>query len=213
MLSNNFISAHILAGGVAGLVEVSVTHPLDYMKVSMQQRNKIIFKNMYRGILTRYTSVFPMRSILWSARKHGKTKLKDYSLLQKGSIIGSGAGVLQTFVDAPLENIKIQKMYNNNVKINPNRLIQGFVPNMFRNAILCTGIITGSLINGNIGLIAGTAIGCLASQPFDYLKTIKQTGIEPNYKDMMKGWQHRIIISPINMFIGYHIYKIILDNF
>ena len=46
MLSNNFISAHILAGGIAGLVEVSVTHPLDYMKVSMQQRNKIIFKNM-----------------------------------------------------------------------------------------------------------------------------------------------------------------------
>ena len=84
---------------------------------------------------------------------------------------------------------------------------------MFRNAILCTGIITGSLINGNIGLIAGTAIGCLASQPFDYLKTIKQTKIEPNYKDMMKGWQYRFIISPINMFIGYHVYKHILRIF
>lgn len=213
MLANNFIYSHILAGGLGGLAEVSVTHPLDYMKVRIQQRNKIIFKQMYRGIFARYSSVFPMRSILWGARKHGKKKLKDYTLIQKGSIIGSSAGVLQTFVDAPLENIKIQKMYNKNVSFNPIRLVQGFVPNMFRNAILCTGIITGSLINGNIGLIAGTAIGCLASQPFDYLKTIKQSGIESNYKDMMKGWQYRIIISPINMFIGYHVYQQILKLF
>ena len=50
-------------------------------------------------------------------------------------------------------------------------------------------------------------------QTFDYLKTIKQSGIEPNYKDMMKGWQYRIIISPINMFIGYHVYQQILKLF
>ena len=30
------------------------------------------------------------------------------------------------------------------------------------------------------GLIFGSFIGCVASQPFDYIKTIRQTGIEPN---------------------------------
>ena len=207
------ISQHILAGGVAGLIEVSLTHPLDCMKVKLQQRNQIKVGHLYRGILSRYTSVFPMRSILWSTRKKGKDYFKNYNIFQQGSLIGSGAGFLQTFVDAPLENIKIQKIHNNKVTISPKRLIQGFVPNMFRNIVLCSGIITGSLINSNIGLIAGTAVGSILSQPFDYIKTVKQTGIKPNYKHLMRGWQYRVIISPINMFLGYHVYRLIMKNF
>ena len=45
--------------------------------------------------------------------------LKDYSLFHKSGLIGSCAGFMQTFVDAPLENIKIQKMYYNKVNFTP----------------------------------------------------------------------------------------------
>ena len=48
----------ILAGGIAGLIEVSFTHPLDYMKVSIQQNKKIVVREFYRGITSRYTSIF-----------------------------------------------------------------------------------------------------------------------------------------------------------
>ena len=197
----------ILAGGIAGLVEVSFTHPLDYMKVSIQQNKKIVFREFYRGITSRYTSIFPMRGILWGCRKKGKKHLKDSSFIQKSGAIGSVAGFLQTFVDAPLENIKIQRMYNNQVTYKPSTLTRGFVSNMGRNMILCSGIIGGSFIDHPFGLIFGSFVGCVASQPFDYIKTIRQTGIEPNYRHIMKGWYYRAAITPINMFIGYNVYK------
>ncbi len=206
-------SQHILAGGLSGLVEITCTHPLDYMKVSLQQNKKIVFKEFYRGILSRYTSVFPMRSILWGCRNTGVRILKNRNIIEKGSAIGSTAGVLQTFVDAPLENIKIQQMYHNKVDYSPKNLIRGFTPNMARNIILCCGIITGSLVDDKVGLLAGSAIGCLLSQPFDYIKTMQQTGIEGEYKNMMRGWQYRIAITPLNMLIGYNIYKwLIVDE-
>ena len=137
------LSQHILAGGFAGLVEVSCTHPLDYMKVSIQQNKKIRIREFYRGIFSRYTSIFPMRAILWGCRKTGKKHLKDKSFLHKSGAIGGVAGFLQTFVDAPLENIKIQKMYYNKVNFTPTYLTRGFMPNMARNMILCSGIIGG----------------------------------------------------------------------
>lgn len=197
----------ILSGGIAGLVEVSLTHPLDYMKVSIQQNKKIVIREFYRGILSRYTSVFPMRGILWGCRKQGKKHLKDSSFLQKSGAIGGVAGFLQTFVDAPLENIKIQRMYYNKVNYQPYYLTRGFVPNMARNMILCSGIIGGSFIDHPFGLLAGSFIGCVASQPFDYIKTIRQSGIKPNYNHIMSGWYYRAMITPINMYIGYHVYK------
>ena len=84
---------------------------------------------------------------------------------------------------------------------------------MARNIILCCGIITGSLVDDKVGLLAGSAIGCLLSQPFDYIKTMRQTGIEGEYKNMMRGWQYRIAITPLNMLIGYNIYKwLIVDE-
>ena len=202
---------HIIAGGIAGLVEISCTHPLDYMKVSLQQNKKIVFRELYRGILSRYTSIFPMRSILWGCRNSGNKLLRNRSIIEKGSAIGSTAGTLQTFVDAPLENIKIQQMYNNKVNFSPSNLTRGFLPNMTRNIILCCGIITGSLVDDKWGLLAGSAIGCILSQPFDYIKTIQQTNIKPDYTNIMRGWQYRIAITPLNMMIGYHIYKFLID--
>jgi len=201
----------ILAGGIAGLVEVSMTHPLDYMKVSIQQNKRILVKEFYRGITSRYTSIFPMRGILWGCRKKGKKYLKDTGIIQKSSAIGGVAGFLQTFVDAPLENIKIQRMYCNTVNYNPTYLTRGFMPNMWRNMILCSGIIGGSFISHPLGLIAGSFLGCIASQPFDYIKTIRQSGIKPNYNHIMKGWYYRAAITPINMFIGYNVYKFITN--
>ena len=153
-----------------------------------------------------------MRSILWGCRNTGVRILKNRNIIEKGSAIGSTAGVLQTFVDAPLENIKIQQMYYNKVDYSPKNLIRGFTPNMARNIILCCGIITGSLVDDKVGLLAGSAIGCLLSQPFDYIKTMQQTGIKGEYKNMMRGWQYRIAITPLNMLIGYNIYKWIIDE-
>ncbi len=72
---------------------------------------------------------------------------------------------------------------------------------------ICSGIIAGSFIDHPFGLIFGSFLGCVASQPFDYIKTIRQTGIEPNYRHIMKGWYYRAMITPINMFIGYNVYQ------
>ena len=198
---------HIIAGGISGIIEVSCTHPLDYIKIAIQQRKTIKIIEFYRGILPRYTSIFPMRGILWGTRNVGIKYFNKYSLIQQGSLIGTWAGIMQTFVDAPLENMKIQKIYYNKIQFNYKSLTRGYIPNMIRNIILCSGIITGSLCNDNVGLILGSFIGCILSQPFDYLKTIQQTEITANFKHLMNGWYFRAIITPLNMFIGYHIYS------
>lgn len=201
------MSRHVLAGGIGGIVEITCTHPLDYVKISMQQNKKMAFRELYRGVTSRYMSVFPMRSILWGCRNTGNRLLKDKNIIQKGGAIGMTAGILQTFVDAPLENIKVQKMYYNKVDYSPSRLIQGFAPNMARNIILCSGIVTGSFFDETYGLLAGSAVGCLLSQPFDYIKTMQNTGMAGSYTNIMRGWQFRMAITPLNMLIGYNIYK------
>ena len=80
-------SQHILAGGLSGLVEITYTcNHFDYMKVSLQQNKKIVFKEFYRGILSRYTSVFPHVQ-LWGCRNTGVRILKNRNIIEKGSAI------------------------------------------------------------------------------------------------------------------------------
>lgn len=197
------------AGCLSGLVEVTVTHPLDSAKTCLQQRRAFVAKHMYRGVTSRWSSVLPMRGILWSAQKEGRRVLSDASRVEKSVVIGSAAGACQSVVDIPAENIKLQRMRGLDVQYNVGALSRGVVPNTLRNMVLCTGIVAGSLTGHTCGVALGSFVGCITSQPFDYMKTAQQSSISMRACDVMKGWQFRAFITPLNMLIGYNVFKCI----
>ena len=201
----------IISGGIAGLAEVTCTHPLDYIKTTLQQGNKPKIFSIYKGVVSRYIGIFPMRAIFWSTQNYGKNKFKNHNILLNGLFTGIITGTAQTIVDSPIESIKVNRIYNNKPYTSIN-LYKGFIPCYFRNIIFCTFSTTGCLINPTYGLLIGSSIGCILSQPVDYIKTIKQTGLKPHTNNYMIGWQYRAIISPINMFIGYHIFSYLSNN-
>jgi len=196
----------LIAGGIAGIVEVTCTHPLDYWKTILQQNKKPKLTNIYRGVLSRYIGVIPMRSVFWTTQNYGKKKFKNNSLLINGFFTGTLTASTQTIIDTPIENIKVNQIYNKNKYI---KLYKGFIPNYCRNVLFCVCSTTGCLISPTYGLFTGSIIGCIISQPIDYIKTIQQTGIKPLIYNYMNGWQYRALISPISMVIGYNIFALI----
>ena len=72
---NNFIKTY-LYGGISGIVETTITYPIDYYKVMIQNKNSYSFpqfilqqyKNygfcgLYHGYIPRVIGIIPMRSI------------------------------------------------------------------------------------------------------------------------------------------------------
>lgn len=68
-----------IAGGLSGIIEVIITHPLDYIKTKEHEYvqkgitnkdfyNNIIKKNpinLYQGITPRLIGILPMRCVFW----------------------------------------------------------------------------------------------------------------------------------------------------
>lgn len=71
-----------IAGGLSGIVEVLITHPLDYIKIKKQEyiQNKIPINNFYKtiyngniwnfytGIISRLIGIVPMRVVFWGVQ-------------------------------------------------------------------------------------------------------------------------------------------------
>ena len=131
---------HFLFGGISGLVEVCVSHPIDLYKTKSQEYKIInrpipnIFnflgnrfqksgfqKGLYTGYVPRISGVIPMRTVFWGVQnysnqllleKYGKESRDGVVLSNTQIYISSGiiAGSFQTVIDTPIEVMKIRLM-------------------------------------------------------------------------------------------------------
>jgi len=198
------IKLKLLSGGISGIIEACSTHPLDLIKIKLQesaQKNKKInntiehFKlkchvhgrsYMYRGILPKLIGIFPMRLAFWGTQDISNESLKKYNITKKDRLILSGifAGTIQTLIDNPIEILKIRQMTSKN--INPITILRknyfkGFAPTLVRNTVFATIINSGSNFNSSenhfINFLKSATSGFIASiitQPIDYIKTEQQ---------------------------------------
>lgn len=201
---------------ISGIIEVFTTHPLDYAKTLIQNKNKNItldqfLKNPYKGVSSRLIGVIPMRVLFWNSITYFKEN--GYNPISSGILTAS----IQTIVDYPIEQIKIQKMINNssvkNAFINSN-IYKGFSITLCRNigfAVILNKVIDkkdGSYYHGAIGGFAGAVL----THPLDSLKTWYQSNNNNypthwTYKDYYKGWYFRAGISLISMNVGWLVYS------
>ena len=215
---------NIIAGSISGLCEVLITHPLDYIKTQLQynNNNKFLPKsyNLYRGITPRIFGVVPMRTIFWTTLESSKYYLPD-NIKGADRLILSGlfAGIAQSAIDVPIENMKIQRMIRSNGLCDIN-LSNGWGVTTIRNVGFAI-ILNLFLHIGNDHsdktldfLRAGTGaiLASIITQPLDYFKTQVQSNrkvydIKP--KALFSGYVTRASMAFINMSIGYSIFSTI----
>lgn len=153
-----------------------------------------------------------MRIVFWNAL----TGFKDLGFTTVAA--GFLTAIVQTSVDYPVEQIKIQKMINNNHNIlsafrQPN-LMKGFTLTLSRNigfAVILNTFIDGQEQSHYHGALGGF-FGSVITHPIDCLKTWYQAG-NTNYPTHWKvssyfnGWHLRAGISLVSMNIGWVVYS------
>lgn len=224
-MSSISASTYIVSGVVSGLAEVTLTHPIERWKVEMQYvraaghpphlTNFFSLRNLYAGYLPRLVGVIPMRLTFWSSQSIANQYFQNHII---GGIIG---GSCQSLIDTPIEVLKIHMMTKSQDKtslihILKRRAFLGFYPTLLRNSIfavpisVCLGYKQPGKHWRNFSLGAfGGLIGCLITQPFDYVKTCIQSGntvpwsnVTKNPMILMTGLIPRAISSVFNMGIG-----------
>ena len=152
-------------GALSGLLEVGITHPMDVFKTRMHVKGVSTPFSPYAGLLPRLVGVVPMRCLFWGTMFAGEKKF---------GITGSSAlaGVAQTMIDVPVENMKIRKIMGTCKPI-----YTGFLPNCARNVgfALCIGMTLDTPAPN--GILLGTTAGIILTQPFDVYKTSLQSGL------------------------------------
>lgn len=207
---------------VSGIIEVLATHPLDYAKTLVQNNNKSLtldqfLKKPYKGMGSRLLGIVPMRVIFWNSLTYFKNK--NYNPITAGML----TAIIQTTIDYPIEQIKIQKMISDsslkNAFYKPG-LIPGFFTTLGRNtgfAMILNGIISRNEKSYYHAAIGGF-VGAVATQPLDSLKTWYQVG-NSNYpknwtlNDYYRGWYFRAGISLVSMNVGWLIFNKINDYY
>jgi hypothetical protein len=232
------------AGGLAGISEVLLTHPIDYLKTKCQEQYTIkeIVKNTkplkyYDGIIPRLLGVIPMRLVFWGTQSQIISTLDKYKINTNYnfSLVGTGTAVCQTILDGPIEYAKITSMSRQRVLFKNLIKYKGFLPTLYRNVIF-TNALTYMCYSKDkpsnyafLNAIIGGSLGSILSQPFDYIKTIKQSPlyygnpiaqksvmnilfikIKDNPIDLFKGYQFRLLLSASTMGIGFFSYNLIL---
>ena len=207
----------VKSSAVSGVLEIIATHPLDYGKTLLQSNTKnITFKefisNPYKGFGSRIIGIVPMRILFWNSINYFK------EIGYNPILAGLCTAVVQTSVDYPIEQIKIQRMIHNNHSIlaaftQPN-LLKGYTLTLSRNigfAVLlncCIDGHDGSYYHGALGGFIGSVI----THPIDSLKTWYQAG-NVNYprhwtlSNYCQGWHLRAGISLISMNIGWIVFS------
>ena len=203
----------VYASILSGLTEVSLTHPIDYMKTIKQSNRgvKDFWRNPYKGVGSRLTGVIPIRMVFWNVL--GECRARKYSSFKTGVIVAS----FQTLLDYPFEQIKIQKMINNsswrNAFYGPT-IIPGFMANLGRNigfAVVLNYAISQNDVSPIMSGMGGFA-GALLTHPLDTLKTHYQhskTFSLPNIRpiEYFNGCTYRCSISLISMGVGWTVFS------
>jgi hypothetical protein len=222
-----------LAGALSGLIEVSCTHPIDYIKTKKQQNISIRdilretpFKQYYSGYVPRLLGIIPVRLTFWGTQQSIETILKNKNVCSwyKFMYIGTGAACAQTIVDTPIEVLKIA--YMNQAK-GSSSLLKGFYPTLYRNILFTNCVALANQQNKTrtvqtkltafVYAGMGGFIGSVMSQPLDYVKTQKQLP-QPDPRTMMemlkkesiqtlfRGGGFRALLGMSTMSIGYCAY-------
>lgn len=228
MNSNISNLTNFISGGIAGIVEVTLTHPIDLMKTKIQEfeqtkgklrtnMNHLFYdyKKLYRGYLPRVIGIFPMRLTYWGCQSYALNKLSNHGItgIESNIIAGIFAGSIQTIIDNPIELIKTRMMTNNKLSafdIIKDRKFPGFTPTLFRNTIfascVCASLYYKSDTNHAKNFMLGATggfIGSILTQPFDYIKTefqrSKKITKENSWKNMIKLFNEK----PLHMFAGW----------
>ena len=190
------------AGGLSGIIEVLLTHPIDYIKTKRQlyiQNNNDVknfykdlvrknrFTDYYTGLSSRIIGIIPMRLLFWGTQNNVKSILekiginKWYNFL----IIGSSSGIVQTCVDNQIEIMKTSLIEKRDITRKDLIKFDGFGATLYRNVIfvnVLSSVCHNYKFKDNVEKFkySSTAglIGSIISQPFDYVKTIKQSKVE-----------------------------------
>ena len=212
---------------LSAIIEVCVTHPIDVFKTRYQNNNsftikqflQLSFKDKYRGFYGRSIGIIPMRTTFWISSEFANSTLVDYSISKLKKLLFSSnfTAFSQTLIDCPIENIKISSINNN--KLYLKNIYRGFLPNFYRNSIFATSVLFfNQKINNNfISAGVGGFLGCIISQPIDYIKTLRQSNHKICFSDIivnkfhrqncMNGFYARSLQGFISMSLGYSIFK------
>ena len=220
---------NMIAGGISGFFEVTTTHPIDLLKTKMQEsskRNDIgnplkWMKNYYKttgitgiysGYIPRILGIVPLRVVFWGSQEISNEYLKPLIKKDEWRYILSGviAGSTQTILDVPIENLKVRMMTSKTDFLSKTKnLYAGYYPNLYRN--ICFTVFLNCFIHiGNdhespvedfFRAATGAMVGCIISQPLDYIKTQLQL-VNPKYKNskevIIETWK----VSPIHFYTG-----------
>ena len=224
-----------LAGALSGIIEVTCTHPLDYIKTKTQQKVPIrdILRQTntslyYSGYGPRVIGIIPTRLTFWGCQNSMQTLLDRNQIRHWTNFIwiGSVTAYFQTWIDTPIEVMKIAYM---NQSICTSSLFKGFYPTLYRNIVFTNCVVYASQhhkskplseqTKTSAFLYAGLGgfIGSVLSQPLDYVKTQKQLPY-PDSRSMVtmitqepiqslfRGGGLRALLGMSTMSIGYCVY-------
>ena len=217
-----------IAGGISGIIEIMVTHPLDYIKTKKQQyvqKNNpftlTLSRNYYSGITPRLFGIIPMRMLYWSTQNNVSNYLRDHNTISRIVLTGLIVGSTQTVIDNPIEIIKTRLISQQPISLQVICQNKGFMATCYRNSIFasCVSLNFNKTFEHDTDKLLTSActglIGSVISQPFDYIKTHQQySNVNKNMMSYFKlpiktlfiGVSHRASIGCISMGIGYTVY-------
>ncbi len=211
---------------VSSILETTITHPLDVIKIHKQSSQPIVykFKTLYSGYIPRALGNIPSRTTFLFSQDfldHYFNSKKNYEVSKKSQciLIPLLAGLSQTLIDTPVEVLKMNQV----MKLKNTFLYKGFLPHFYRNFIfvLCVYNFKQFGINNNnsVGLsylntalygAMGGVVGSYISHPLDTIKTCIQTNRTYKnftFKDYMRGCHLRAGMGMINMFISLYVFE------
>jgi hypothetical protein len=114
-------------GYLAGMMGIIASHPIDTLKTQFQQTNKLVFKNLYRGIVPPLLGVGLEKAIVFGV--YESTIKHTNSDILSGALSGLSASLVVT----PFERLKILLQTGQNINTIKNiNLFQGLSATLTR---------------------------------------------------------------------------------
>ena len=216
-----------IAGGLSGFIEVTLTHPIDYLKVKRQEFKQTGhslknfykditpngFRSLYTGYLPRLAGIVPMRFVFWGSQDTTRQLLLNNNINTSFNFlfIGITGAFFQTIVDNQAEIIKISRISNISKEQTYKAIIkfQGFNTCLLRNigfntciSYLCfnDGIEDKNAFEKMKNAAFGGLVGSLLTHPIDYVKTHKHRTIDK--RSMITILQEIVSENPRQLYTG-----------
>ena len=168
----------MLPGAMAGAVEVLLTQPLEYYRVSRQLGQKPTLKHVFRGMGTRFMGVVPVRTVFWGVQEWGLSL--DAPAATRVLAAGVGASLAQSIIELPFEHVKTRRVEGSSSLTSG--MMRGLPWHLARNVGFALGVATGrylgrqdAALDESIYLAACTIGSVVLTQPLDGMKTRMQS--------------------------------------